>query len=77
MRTKKLTAEECHLLSEKFPIMSNVEVAKLLGVSVTTVKNYADIMELKKESAYISNIRNKASIKGHLVRWGVTKNELH
>ena len=57
--------------------MSNVEVAKLLGVSVTTVKNYADIMELKKEPAYISNIRNKASIKGHLVRWGVTKNELH
>ena len=26
---------------------------------------------------YIPNIRNKASIKGHLVRWGVTKNELH
>ena len=57
MRTKKLTAEECYLLSEKFPILSNVEVAKLLGVSVTTVKNYADIMELKKEPAYISNIR--------------------
>ncbi len=36
--------------------MSNTEVAQLLNVSVTTAKNYADIMELKKDPAYLSSV---------------------
>lgn len=69
MRTKKLTQEQCQLLAEKFPVMSNVEVARLLNVGVTTVKNYADILELSKDPVYISNMRKRVSIKGHYVRW--------
>ena len=53
MRTKKLSAEQCEYFSKVFPVMSNTEVAQLLNVSVTTVKNYADIMELKKDPAYL------------------------
>ena len=55
MRTKKLSAEQCEYFSKVFPVMSNTEVALLLNVSVTTVKNYADIMELKKDPAYLSS----------------------
>ncbi len=56
MRTKKLNAEQCEYFSKAFPVMSNTEVALLLNVSVTTVKNYADIMELKKDPAYLSSV---------------------
>lgn len=56
MRTKKLSAEQCEYFSKVFPVMSNTEVAQLLNVSVTTVKNYADIMELKKAPAYLSSV---------------------
>lgn len=73
MRTKKLSAEQCEYFSKVFPVMSNTEVALLLNVSVTTVKNYADIMELKKDPAYLSSVRKQVSIKGHLVRWTLSR----
>lgn len=59
MRTKKFSAEQCECFSKVFPVMSNTEVALLLNVSVTTVKNYADIMELKKDPAYLSSVRKQ------------------
>ncbi len=59
MRTKKFSAEQCECFSKVFPVMSNTEVAQLLNVSVTTVKNYADIMELKKAPAYLSSVRKQ------------------
>ena len=73
MRTKKLTQEQCELLAMVFPVMSNTEVATLLNVGLTTVKNYADIMELKKDPAYLSSVRKQVSIKGHLVRWTLSR----
>ena len=51
-----MSAEQCEYFSKVFPVMSNTEVALLLNVSVTTVKNYADIMELKKDPAYLSSV---------------------
>ena len=59
MRTKKFSAEQCEYFLKVFPVMSNTEVAQLLNVSVTTVKNYADIMELKKDPAYLSSVRKQ------------------
>ena len=73
MRTKKLTQEQCELFAKVFPVMSNTEVATLLNVGLTTVKNYADIMELKKDPAYLSSVRKQVSIKGHLVRWTLSR----
>ena len=64
-------AKKLHRLNDE--VLSVAEVAQLLNVSVTTVKNYADIMELKKDPAYLSSVRKQVSIKGHLVRWTLSR----
>ena len=73
MRTKKLTQEQCELFAKVFPVMSNTEVATLLNVGLTTVKNYADIMGLTKDPAYISKVRKAVSKKGHYTRWNLLR----
>lgn len=73
MRTKKLTQEQCELFVKVFPVMSNTEVATLLNVGLTTVKNYADIMGLTKDPAYLSKVRKAVSKKGHYTRWNLLR----
>ena len=73
MRTKKFSAEQCEYFSKVFPVMSNTEVAQLLNVSVTTVKNYADIMELKKDPAYLSSVSFNSQMTGRYLPSGIPK----
>ena len=73
MRTKKLTQEQCELFAKVFPVMSNADVAALLNVGLTTVKNYADIMGLAKDPVYLSKVRKTVSKKGHYTRWNLSR----
>ena len=68
-----MTEEQCRLLAESFPVMGNVEVARLLNVGITTVKNYADIMGLRKDPEYLSKVRKAVSKKGHYTRWNLLR----
>ena len=69
MRLRKITKERYALFVQCFPIMSNVEVAVLMKVSLSTVKSYAETMGLTKDPAYLSQVRKSVSKKGHLARW--------
>lgn len=69
MRKKRFSDEDCIIFMQKYPIMSNKEVAAFFQISTTTVKNYASELGLKKNSLYMKHVKSEASKKGLESRW--------
>ena len=69
MRKKCLNSEETEVFKEKYPVSSNQELAETFKMSVTTVKNYAFALSLKKSPLYLANVKRIASQIGIKARW--------
>ena len=69
MRKKCLDLAEAEVFKEKYPVSSNQELAETFKMSVTTVKNYASALSLKKSPLYLAYVKRKASQIGTKARW--------
>lgn len=69
MRKRQLSDEECTIFVQKYPITRNRDMAILLNISITTVKNYAQLLGVRKCKEYLAQVKSRASKKGLEARW--------
>ena len=58
---KNLNIEQLRWLRNHFPCMSNKELAKHLGICVSTVCYHAELNNLHKTLAYIRDVRRRGA----------------
>lgn len=69
MRKRKLSIKNTEIFVRKYPDLSNEKLAELFKMSITSVKNYARELGLKKSLQYLSEVKKNASQKGVEARW--------
>ncbi len=64
MKTNSLISRELEF-RKLYPYHSNAELAAHFGKSISTIKGFANYLDLKKHSNYLSSLRSQLTTKQH------------
>ena len=71
MKTNSLISRELEIRA-LYPFHSNAELAAHFGKSISKIKGFANYLELKKHSNYLSSLRSRLTTKQHKYGKGIS-----